>query len=1000
VGLKGTESPESSPARIRARRLGAPPSVPSRCSSPARAAALAVLLALSSSSLDATERLYRRFDHRNGLEASQVTAIGQDDRGFLWIGVIGELLRFDGSEFRSWSSELRDFAFLQWHPELGMLAKTNPDGGVWRVTSSGLERLLEGGVPPVGPVWWMSVGPDGSLWLLEESGVLHRRAPEGAWSAYGAKTFGDEQPTQVFGSISGGAWVGTADSLWRLAADGSAERALEAPGEKLAAEHPSGLLYVAVRGRAQLGEASRLVELRGGVARTVHTFSERPAGIGIRGDDVWFTSMETFRYRPGGAVERLDPRSDFSIPFSKIFVDREGSLWLGGYDGLVQLPDPDTVAFTAVDGLPGIPAFGDLARTDEGIWAGFFDGLGLIRRDSSGELRASTARRGLFAWDLCVDALHRVWTYSAPTASDSSRREAGILEIAGGEFRFHQVADNPRSAGPCAAGEDGRVWFLVEGRLYRTPAGSGAPEKIGEGPEGFKTAFTMQDGRLWVGYQGRLCSVVVDEAGMGRDAWACEEIPEAGWIYDVQKMPSGALWAATGNGIFRRAGGHWLPLTAAPHRIIHEIVASPSGGVWITSSGAALRIAERPDLPAGLEVLERLSMWQGTTSGNHRNIMEEDDGTLWITGPEGPIRMPRSARFAEKPVPEVALVDALVDGKRISAAGEIELPYSRNRIELKFAALTYRDPLLVRYRVRSNPSDEWIETAAPGFHFADLAPGRYQPQVIASLDGAHWTSEPASLSIRVLPPWYRTTWAMALFALAAALALYAAYRARVAVLLRLERQRSRIAMDLHDEIGSGLGSIGLLADLVARKSLAPDKQESIAGKIAATAEELGAKLRDILWSLRTPSPDLQGLASHLGESGGRLFPDSTPRFRTAFPESWPSTPLSLAVRRNLQLIALEAMHNAARHAGGSRVELGFDASERIWRMWVEDDGRGMPPETSSPGVEHGIGLEAMRSRAAQIGATILWTPGGSGGTRVEVAFRPSAADRRLRRRRE
>ncbi|HXI04304.1 MAG TPA: ATP-binding protein [Candidatus Saccharimonadales bacterium] len=772
------------------------------------------------------------------------------------------------------------------------------------------------------------------------------------------------------------------------------------PGEKLVAEHPSGALYVAVRGRVQLGEVSRLVEIRDGVARTVHTFAERPSGIGIRGDDVWFASMETYRYRPGGTVERLDPRSDFCVPFSKIFVDREGSLWLGGYDGLVQLPDPDTVAFTAADGLPAIPAHGDLALSGGEIWAGFYDGLGRIRKDPSGEMRASIARRGLFAWDLCLDAGQRVWTYSAPTPGDSSRGKAGILEVAGGGFRFHPVAENPRSAGACAEGEDGRVWFLIEGRLYRTPEGTGDPVQVGTGPEGFNTAFAEQDGRLWVGFHGRLCSAGIDGAGKDRADWECEDLPVPEWIYDVQKMPSGDLWVATGEGIYRRTGGTWTAIAGAPHRIIHEIAESPSGGVWITSPGPALRVVERPDLPAGLEVLERLSMWQGTTSGSNRNILEEANGTLWITGPEGPIRMPPSARFAKKPVPEVALVDALVDGERIANPGEIELPYSRNRVELKFAALTYRDPLLVRYRVRSDPRDEWIETTAPGFHFADLAPGRYQPQVIASLDGEHWTSEPASLSIRVLPPWYRTAWAVALFASLATLALYAAYRARVAVLLRLERQRSRIAMDLHDEIGSGLGSIGLLADLVARRNLEPDRQESIAGKIAATAEELGAKLRDILWSLRTPSPDLQGLASHLGESGGRLFPDSAPRFRTAFPAIWSAATLSLAVRRNLQLIALEAMHNAAKHAGGSAVELGFDASGRIWRMWVEDDGRGMPPETSSPGPEHGIGLEAMRSRASQIGATIRWTPGASGGTRVEVAFRPSAADRRLSRRRE
>ncbi len=957
----------------------------------------ALVLGLAVSALPAKERLYRRFDHRNGLTSSHVTAIAQDDEGFLWIGMFDELQRYDGDEFRRWNTDMREFNQLQWDPGLGMLARTMPDGAIWRVTQTGLERLVTDDGQVVGPSRWMSVGTDATLWLTGEDGTLLRRGGDGAWSRYEPTVFDGEKPRLVFGSRTGGAYVDTAASLWRLGPDGTVERVLEAAGTKMVAEHPNGALYVTVRGRTQLREDSRLVEIVDGVARTIFTFRSRPVDIVVRGDDLWFTGQETYRYRPGGAVEQIDPRSDSSISFPELLVDREGSLWLGGYDGLVQFPEPDTVAFTAPDGLPDIPANGDLARTDEGIWVGFYDGLGLIRPDTTGDWVASTARRGQFAYDLCVDGQQRLWTFQAPTPSDDTGVSGpGILERTHGRFRFHPIGDDLFSAGPCSRGADGRVWFLIGDIVYRTPRGVGNPEPVGPGPGEWETVFMEHDGRLWSGAFNRLCSIGVDAILGGRTDWVCEDVPQMGWTYDLASTPSGTTWAAASRGLFRRAGDTWEPIPGAPQRFYHEIIESPAGGFWVTSTGAATRAIERPDLPDGLEIVEQLSMWQGITSARNGNLLDEPDGTLWVTAPKGPIRVPARARFARLQVPSVTLVEASVDGEGVPITDEIELPFSRNRLELRFAALTFRDPLRVRYRVRSDPKDHWAETRTPGFRFTDLAPGRYRPEVIASLDGEHWTAVPASVSFAVLPPWYRTGWALALFGLAGAAGLYSVYRARVAVLLRLERQRTRIAMDLHDEMGAGLGSIGILATLVSRNDLDVVRRDGIAVKIAETAEELGAKLRDILWSLRTPAADLQGLAAHLAEYGGRLFPDDPDRFGTEFPDRWPATPLSLAVRRNLQSIALEAMHNAARHSAASKVRLGFDTSGRTWSMWIEDDGHGMPAGTQATRPERGIGLEAMRDRASQIDATIAWMPRDGGGTRVQVGFRPNAEDRRLR----
>jgi two-component system NarL family sensor kinase len=93
--------------------------------------------------------------------------------------------------------------------------------------------------------------------------------------------------------------------------------------------------------------------------------------------------------------------------------------------------------------------------------------------------------------------------------------------------------------------------------------------------------------------------------------------------------------------------------------------------------------------------------------------------------------------------------------------------------------------------------------------------------------------------------------------------------------------------------------------------------------------------------------------------------------------------MPLDVRRNLQLIAIEAMYNAARHARASRVELGFERNGAEWRMWVHDDGCGLS-ESVDP--TRGNGIRNLRLRAEAIGARLSIEAAPGEGTRIDVRF--------------
>ncbi len=201
------------------------------------------------------------------------------------------------------------------------------------------------------------------------------------------------------------------------------------------------------------------------------------------------------------------------------------------------------------------------------------------------------------------------------------------------------------------------------------------------------------------------------------------------------------------------------------------------------------------------------------------------------------------------------------------------------------------------------------------------------------------------------------------------------HRARVRRLVELERLRTRIAMDLHDDVGSGLGSIAVLAGVSAEAALDEEKRRSLSREIAETAQQLGGAMADIVWSLRSGSGTLEALAAHLAERGNRLFASGEPELVVDFPDPWPAVPLTLAVRRSVLLIAVEAMHNAARHSGARRVALGIRpggaplAPDRR-RRWARDAGGG-----ARTGRTEGLGMTSMRRRAEEIGARLEFSAG-------------------------
>ncbi len=918
--------------------------------------------------LSAQTRYARHLGVEQGLVPPYIVSLAQDPHGLLWIGTAGGLYRYDGVEMRRWAPEtLRSWvSALVVSPDSVLVALDEDQGAVFTIHADGARPVTGPQGEPLQRVHHIAVDRSGTLWALRQGDVLYRDTA-GRWIALHQNTLDGTALQRVYAARAGGALVLTSAAVWLIAPPAAPRRLAKADQPRHVLELESGRILV-------LTFFGTLLEIVNGEARARFDLAARGIEIAERNGTLWLAfDRYLAAFGPDGTAEVLGP-DDGVKGGGPLLVDAEGTLWLGTGAGLLHFPEPDTRIWTERHGLP-IAHTRFLAKTGDTLWVNTWAGLAAItRRGGAWRTQARPEWRSVRRLLTGDDGALRPEVRRPPPSGG----HGPLLEL----FSFDTDAD-------------GNEWFGTRFGVFVARAAHATPQRVSGLP--FSSDLVVINsvlhdtaGRTWLASERRICHAPqVRAPDVSGARWECDDVPSGHHVSALVGLPGGSVWASfVRGGVWRYRKDTWTMLGGrnTPVVDVHGLIPSPSGGVWLARTATATRVIEDTAASSGWQVIEELSAWHGLRDFAAADVLEEPDGTLWLASSVGAARIPAAARSSPTPPRRVILVDALVDGERVPLAGDLELPHDRNRLTLRFAAPSYRDPARLRYEVRLSPGAAWTPVSGPPvISWMSLRPGRYQAEVRASLDGDAWTAEPARLAFRVLPPWYATPWALSLFGLIAAAAVTAAYRARVAGLLRLERQRTRIAADLHDEMGSGLGSIGILSGVLANEPSDGSNHRRLATQIAEISQELGAALSDMVWSLHPRASTLEEVAGRLVEHGTRLFASDATRFAADFPDRWPAEPLDFPVRRAVLLIGLEALHNAARHAGARRVTLAIQSSNGCWQLVVEDDGRGLPDEARR-GEATGVGLRSLQQRAREIGGRIAWSEGPAGGTRVMLEF--------------
>jgi len=356
---------------------------------------------------------------------------------------------------------------------------------------------------------------------------------------------------------------------------------------------------------------------------------------------------------------------------------------------------------------------------------------------------------------------------------------------------------------------------------------------------------------------------------------------------------------------------------------------------------------------------------------NH--CMKDHHGNIWVATSGGISRLnPRAERLQHRP-PTVYLSRVEVAGEQQSVPergalrlGEMTFPGSQNNLLIEYVGLDFQSEQSVKYQYKLESVDAgWSEpTSQPSVNYARLSAGSYRFLVRAINQQGIASMEPAVFEFRILAPIWLRWWFLTLTAGLAVAIIYAAHRYRVTRLVELERIRTRIATDLHDDIGSTLSKIALMSEVVHKQvgRVDPRVSERLSA-IASNSRELVDSMSDIVWAVNPKRDRLSDLAGRMRRFADDLFSARDIAFHFSASGTERDVKLGSDIRREVFLVYKESVNNVVRHSGSTTAEVYLRIEGRSLVLRVSDNGRGFDAVSESGG----NGLVSMRQRAKKLG---------------------------------
>ena len=752
---------------------------------------------------------------------------------------------------------------------------------------------------------------------------------------------------------------------------------------------------------------------RNGAVRDCGAFTAEPANqqptplLEDASHAVWIgtTDQGLFRY-DGSDFENVPVSNDAIL---SLFQDREQNVWVGTDGGGLDRINPRVVTLEGQqDGLTS-DVIRSLCEDGNGwVWAATKEGAVICQ--SNGVWHTVLPAHGTPGDVSCVSAAADGAIWMGTQSGLLHRWRAGQLTTWG-----HADGLSGRVTRAVLVSKSGDVWLGEEFPNAVQCFRNGKFITYNLSPEFRAIRPIVEDsaGNIWVGSsKGMLLRFTGDDL-TDETYLLTTNRPFA--IRSLNVTPDGAVWVGfAGAGIGRLKDGHFKRISTGeglPDGYISQMIADNHGWVWVGADSGIfkVRLQDLNNVAEGRANRVESVHYNDFPAlqanfGNSPASLRSSDGRLWMPmltalAVIDPNKVSEDESPANPLVSQVSVDDAVAAADSSLSAekgivnlqrpgAKLNLPAGHHRLEFDFTALSFRAPENVQFRYRLVGLDtHWIEAGTQRTAvYPQVAAGSYEFQVAACNSDGIWSATNATMPISIAPFYWQTWW----FRIGALLVLigivrYVSLRHLRTKLQMLEQQaaldkeRMRIAKDLHDDLGTRLTKIVLLSGLAQRDQNAPDKAGEHLRKLSAASQQVIGSLDETVWAVNPRNNTLPHLINYIGRFALEFLKTAEIHCTADLPEHPPNYVIPAAARHNLFLSVKEALNNVVRHSDAGTVKLRITTTEQLLQISIEDDGCGF---AEAPDNDNADGLRNMRQRLEEIGGTFQLTSEPRSGTKI------------------
>lgn len=955
----------------------------------------------------------------DGLGFRDVSAVTQDVSGLMWFGTRQGLNRYDGYRFLRFGNDARADVRLPADDILyGSIHFLN-DTILWLVADRKLYALdtrhftyedLNLHYQIKGEVTFLKKSIDGSMWVVWESGedqFLWRIDPRTGAKSIAREQRGRREFTCIATDTSGNAWWSTIHGgLKQYAPSGEMQFAFKPDSFNwFGTTMYYTPLFIDSKNRMFIvPKSQQAFWLYHPETHHMEIVADHLSSVGFytaedRLGNVWFTTKnELFRFDPQGVLTDVTGVLQKALSFSTIqalYEDQANLMWVATDNGLVKFPNFKQLFenhFDVPDMEWGNSMRGIFDDSEGRIYAYCESGqVGLHRFDPRNhqtdfiflpdpvqQQRTILGEPRHFISDHQDDAvwtvtdalvkidLHDIHPYTQPGTQNISRQYARnpLTRLSNGQFLFGSSLKHIAHFDP-----DSEKVTPVMMELP-SEAEDNDINCFVEAPDHTYWIGTLNQGLYHIATTGKIIKHYQQSA---RGSLSVNN------VLSLYMEGDSILWIGTFGGGLNRLDIHDQTITVFTTREglandnVTSILADDAGNIWSATYHGLSCYLRQEGIFRNYYEEDGLS----NNEFNYASSFRDHDGHMWFGGMNGVQTFDPAEIIHQQVNPPLTWTGLLKYNRRIDSLQVLMLgdtlldavrvsPYD-SYVQFSWTLPNYFKPDQNKYYVWLEGLEEgWTYIGnQPLIRYHKLPAGDYTLHIKGADSKGNWSSTQLSIPLIVNPLFFKTWWFILLSILGMGGLIYAFVRYRYRRLLEMEKMRTRIAGDLHDEVGSMLSGLAMQAEIM---EMNPSKADPAKLKRLTELSRMTlSKMRDVVWSIDSRRDRVKDLVDRMRENAEEMLTPRDIRFHLELGDLPLDKKLKVDTRQHVFLFFKEAITNIVKHSKADQVTIRFGYFPNGFELTIADNGS---PSTDGP-PSSGMGLQNMEMRAQKLHGTFL-----------------------------